>query len=124
MPMKPSANRVQSMALPRASVKPQAQLDTAAEAGTYKTLAAALSAAGQVDVPRGKDRFTLAASTNEAFAQLPPEAVDLLLTPENRAKLKAILTYHVIPDNLLVADIVQMLLIADSVTDGVWSGIG
>jgi uncharacterized surface protein with fasciclin (FAS1) repeats len=122
MRVQPNANRAHSMTLSPANTRPR-PADTAAKADKFKTLVAALNAAGNVGGAGRRSASRLGAGDG-AFARLPPETIDLLLTPENRAKLKAILTYHVIPDDLLVADIVQLLLIADSVVDGVWSGIG
>jgi uncharacterized surface protein with fasciclin (FAS1) repeats len=70
---------------------------TAVGAGQFKTLAAALKAADLVDTLKGTGPFTVFAPTDEAFAKLPPGTVDNLLKPENKSKLKAILTYHVVP---------------------------
>ena len=72
-------------------------VDTAVAAGSFKTLAAALQAAGLVDTLKGKGPFTVFAPTDEAFAKLPKGTVEDLLKPENKAKLTAILTYHVVP---------------------------
>ncbi|MBJ6980354.1 fasciclin domain-containing protein [Luteimonas sp. MC1572] len=84
-----------------AAAKPaQAQadiVDTAVAAGQFKTLAAALTAADLVDTLKGKGPFTVFAPTDAAFAALPAGTVDELLKPENKAKLVAILTYHVVP---------------------------
>ena len=71
--------------------------DTAVAAGSFKTLAAALQAAGLVDTLKGKGPFTVFAPTDDAFAKLPKGTVEDLLKPENKAKLTAILTYHVVP---------------------------
>ncbi|MEQ1404063.1 fasciclin domain-containing protein [Neorhizobium sp. Rsf11] len=70
-------------------------VDTAASAGQFKTLATALEAADLVATLKGPGPFTVFAPTDEAFAKLP--AVENLLKPENKAKLTAILTYHVVP---------------------------
>jgi uncharacterized surface protein with fasciclin (FAS1) repeats len=72
-------------------------VDTAIEAGTFNTLAAALTAAGLVETLKGPGPFTVFAPTDEAFAKLPAGTVDELLKPENKDKLTAILTYHVVP---------------------------
>ena len=72
-------------------------VDTAAGAGQFKTLAAALQAAGLVDTLKGPGPFTVFAPTDAAFAKLPAGTVESLLKPENKAKLTAILTYHVVP---------------------------
>jgi uncharacterized surface protein with fasciclin (FAS1) repeats len=72
-------------------------VDTAVGAGQFKTLAAALKAAGLVDTLKGPGPFTVFAPTDAAFAKLPTGTVESLLKPENKAKLTAILTYHVVP---------------------------
>jgi uncharacterized surface protein with fasciclin (FAS1) repeats len=72
-------------------------VDTAVGAGQFKTLAAALKAAGLVDTLKGAGPFTVFAPTDKAFAKLPAGTVESLLKPENKAKLTAILTYHVVP---------------------------
>jgi uncharacterized surface protein with fasciclin (FAS1) repeats len=70
-------------------------VDTAVEAGSFKTLAAALKAADLIETLKGKGPFTVFAPTDEAFAKLPEGTVETLLKPENKAKLAAILTCHV-----------------------------
>ena len=72
-------------------------VDTAVGAGQFKTLAAALQAADLVDTLKGAGPFTVFAPTDAAFAKLPAGTVESLLKPENKAKLMAILTYHVVP---------------------------
>ena len=72
-------------------------VDTAVAAGQFKTLAAALKAAGLVETLKGEGPFTVFAPTDEAFAKLPEGTVQDLLKPENKEKLTAILTYHVVP---------------------------
>ena len=72
-------------------------VDTAVAAGKFNTLAAALTAAGLVDTLKGNGPFTVFAPTDEAFAALPAGTVEDLLKPENKDKLVAILTYHVVP---------------------------
>ena len=67
-------------------------VDTAVAAGQFKTLAAALKAAGLVETLKGQGPFTVFAPTDEAFAKLPKGTVEELLKPENKAKLTAILT--------------------------------
>lgn len=81
-------------------------LETAASAGKFKTLAAAIEKAGLLDTLKGSGPFTVLAPTDEAFAKLGTK-VDDLLKPENLPKLKAILTYHVIPGRLSSADLVK-----------------
>ena len=72
----------------------------AVEAGSFKTLAAALEAAQLVEALQGDGPFTVFAPTDEAFAALPKGTVESLLKPENREKLAAILTYHVVPGRI------------------------
>src|SRR4051794_28408307 len=72
-------------------------VDTAVAAGNFKTLATALQAAGLVETLKGAGPFTVFAPTDEAFAKLPGGTLDDLLKPENKEKLVAILTYHVVP---------------------------
>ncbi|ODR94672.1 Nex18 symbiotically induced protein [Methyloceanibacter stevinii] len=80
-------------------------VDTAAGAGQFKTLVAAVKAAGLVDTLKGDGPFTVFAPTDEAFAKLPDGTVDDLLKPENKDKLVAILTYHVVPGKIMSGDI-------------------
>lgn len=75
-------------------------VDTAVAAGSFKTLAAALGAAGLVDTLKGEGPFTVFAPTDEAFAKLPEGTVEKLLKPENKAMLTDILTYHVVAGNV------------------------
>lgn len=83
-------------------------VDTAVAAGQFNTLAAALKAAGLVETLKGKGPFTVFAPTDEAFAKLPAGTLDDLLKPENKDKLTAILTYHVVPGRVLAADVVKL----------------
>lgn len=83
-------------------------VDTAVAAGNFKTLAAALKAAGLVDTLKGTGPFTVFAPTDEAFAKLPAGTVDDLLKPENHDKLVAILTYHVVPGKVMAKDVVKL----------------
>jgi uncharacterized surface protein with fasciclin (FAS1) repeats len=83
-------------------------VDTAVAAGQFKTLAAALKAAGLVETLKGSGPFTVFAPTDEAFAKLPKGTVEDLLKPENKAKLTAILTYHVVPGKVMAADVVKV----------------
>ena len=71
-------------------------VDTAVAAGSFKTLATALTKAGLVDALKGDGPFTVFAPTDEAFAKLPKGTLDDLLKPENKGRLSAILTYHVV----------------------------
>ena len=81
-------------------------VDTAVEAGQFKTLAAALEAAGLVSTLKGAGPFTVFAPTDEAFAELPAGTVENLLKPENKQQLTEILTYHVVPGKVMAADVV------------------
>lgn len=83
-------------------------VDTAASAGTFQTLVAAVKAADLVDTLKGNGPFTVLAPTDEAFKKLPAGTVENLLKPENKAKLAAILTYHVIPSKAMAADVVKL----------------
>ena len=83
-------------------------VDTAVGAGQFKTLAAALGAAGLVDTLKGTGPFTVFAPTDAAFAKLPAGTVEMLLKPENKAKLTAILTYHVVAGKVMAADVVKV----------------
>ena len=83
-------------------------VDTAVAAGSFKTLAAALQAAGLVDTLKGKGPFTVFAPTDEAFAALGQETLQDLLKPENKAKLTAILTYHVVPGKVTAAEVTKL----------------
>ncbi len=80
-------------------------VDTAVSAGSFKTLVAAVKAAGLVETLKGDGPFTVFAPTDEAFAKLPKGTLEDLLKPENKAKLTAILTYHVIPGKVMSGDI-------------------
>jgi uncharacterized surface protein with fasciclin (FAS1) repeats len=83
-------------------------VDTAVAAGSFKTLAAALQAAGLVETLKGAGPFTVFAPTDEAFAKLPAGTVENLLKPENRDKLRAILTYHVVAGKVTAAQVVKL----------------
>jgi len=83
-------------------------IDTAVNAGSFKTLAAALQAADLVDALRSEGPFTVFAPTDEAFAKLPAGTVETLLKPENNELLVSILTYHVVPGRVLASDVVTL----------------
>jgi uncharacterized surface protein with fasciclin (FAS1) repeats len=93
-------------------------VDTAIAAGNFKTLVAAVQAAGLVDTLKGTGPFTVFAPTDEAFAKLPAGTVDDLLKPENKDKLVAILTYHVVPGKVMAADVAGKQTMAKSVQGG------
>ena len=82
-------------------------VDTAVGAGQFKTLAAALGAAGLVDTLKGAGPFTVFAPTNAAFGKLPAGTVESLVKPENKATLTGILTYHVVPGRLTAANLMK-----------------
>jgi uncharacterized surface protein with fasciclin (FAS1) repeats len=82
-------------------------VETAVAAGSFKTLVAAVQAAGLAETLSGGN-FTVFAPTDEAFAKLPPGTLEMLLKPENKAKLAAILTYHVVPGTVKAADVVKL----------------
>lgn len=90
-------------------------VDTAIAAGNFKTLVTAVQAAGLVETLKGKGPFTVFAPTDEAFAKLPAGTVESLLKPENKAKLIAILTYHVLPGKAMSADIAGKDMMAKTV---------
>jgi len=99
---------------------------TALQAGKFKTLCAAVEAAGLASTLQGEGPFTVFAPTDEAFAKLPPGTVENLLKPENKGKLTALLTYHVVPGRVFSDKVVaskalktvQGQEIAISVKDG------
>ena len=78
-------------------------VDTAVAAGSFKTLAAALTAAGLIDTLKGPGPFTVFAPTDDAFAKVPKAALDALLA--DKAKLTAVLTYHVVPGKVMAKDV-------------------
>ncbi len=95
------------MAKPASSNAPTMDIvETAVAAGSFKTLATALQAAGLVEALKGDGPFTVFAPTDEAFAKLPAGTVEALL--KDKAKLTAILTYHVVSGNVLAKDVVKL----------------
>jgi uncharacterized surface protein with fasciclin (FAS1) repeats len=83
-------------------------VDTAVAAGDFNTLVAAVQAAGLVETLQGEGPFTVFAPTDEAFAKLPDGTVEALLLPENKDKLVAILTYHVVPGKVTSDQVVKI----------------
>jgi uncharacterized surface protein with fasciclin (FAS1) repeats len=83
-------------------------VETAIAAGSFRTLTAAVGAAGLVETLSGKGPFTVFAPTDEAFAELPQGAVDELLKPKNEQKLASILTYHVVAGKVPAAEVKTM----------------
>jgi uncharacterized surface protein with fasciclin (FAS1) repeats len=92
-------------ALAAASLAAQAKdiVDTAVAAGSFKTLATALQAAGLIDTLKGPGPFTVFAPTDAAFAKIPKADLDALL--KDKAKLTAVLTYHVVPGQVMAKDV-------------------
>src|SRR3954465_5956701 len=93
---------------PLRAQQPKDIVDTAVAAGSFNTLAKALTAAGLVDTLKGKGPFTVFAPTDAAFAKLPAGTLDDLLKPENKEKLKAVLLYHVVAGKVTAADVLKM----------------
>lgn len=83
-------------------------VEVAVGAENFKTLVAAVKAAGLVETLQGEGPFTVFAPNDEAFAKLPAGTVESLLKPENREKLAAILKYHVVPGKVMAADVKTM----------------
>ena len=81
-------------------------VDTAVAAGSFKTLVSALQAAGLVETLKGKGPFTVFAPTDEAFGKIPKADLDALL--RDKAKLTRVLTYHVVPGQVMAADVVKL----------------
>ena len=101
-------------ALAMASVAPAAEATKGADivdtamAGGFTTLVAAVKAAGLVDTLKGAGPFTVFAPTDAAFAKLPAGTVESLLKPENKARLQAILTYHVVAGQVMAEEVVKL----------------
>ena len=91
-----------------ASASAKTVIDVALSSPDHTTLVAAVKAAGLVETLSGTGPFTIFAPTNAAFAKLPPGTVESLLKPENKAKLVAVLTYHVVPGKVLSTDVKTM----------------
>jgi uncharacterized surface protein with fasciclin (FAS1) repeats len=83
-------------------------VDTAVANGNFTTLAAALEAGGLIDTLKADGPYTVFAPTDEAFAKLPEGTVEMLLLPENKDQLVAILTYHVVPGKVSAAEVVKL----------------
>jgi uncharacterized surface protein with fasciclin (FAS1) repeats len=97
-----------TLPLAHAAEKPGDIVAVASGAGSFKTLVTAIKAAGLVETLQGKGPFTVFAPTDDAFAKLPAGTVEDLLKPENKEKLVAILTYHVVPGKVMAADVKTM----------------
>ena len=83
-------------------------VETIAKTGMHTTLAKAIEAAGLTEMLKGAGPYTVFAPTDEAFAKLPAGALEDLLKPENKEKLKGILSYHVVSGNVMAADVAKM----------------
>ena len=93
-------------------------VDTAVSAGQFNTLVAAVTAAGLVDTLKSDGPFTVFAPTDAAFDKLPAGTVEDLLKAENKDKLVAILTYHVVPGKIMAADIAGKTAMVETVQGG------
>ncbi len=83
-------------------------IDVAVENGSFTTLVAAVKAAGLVDTLKGKGPFTIFAPTDAAFSKLPDGTVEMLLKPENKEKLTAVLTYHVVAGKIMAKEVAKL----------------
>jgi uncharacterized surface protein with fasciclin (FAS1) repeats len=108
---------VLALTLPFAAARAETKdiVDVAAGNGSFNTLVTAIKAADLVDTLKGKGPFTVFAPTDEAFAKLPEGTVEDLLKPENKEKLVAILTYHVVPSKVMSSDIAGKKTMAKTV---------
>lgn len=97
-----------AVAAPKNNTADKDIVDTAVAAGSFQTLAKALQAADLVDTLKGPGPFTVFAPTDEAFAKLPAGTLDDLLKPENKDKLRSILTYHVVAGEVPSAKVVTL----------------
>jgi uncharacterized surface protein with fasciclin (FAS1) repeats len=104
-----------AMSAANAADKPADIVQTAIDNGSFKTLVAAVKAAGLVDTLKGPGPFTVFAPTDDAFAKLPSGTLENLLKPENKKQLVAILTYHVVPGKVMSKDIAGKKTMAKSV---------
>jgi uncharacterized surface protein with fasciclin (FAS1) repeats len=94
-----------AMARPESDRPSRDLVETAAEAGSFNTLAKALQAGGLVEALKGPGPFTVFAPTDEAFAALPEGTVEELLMPENLPTLRRILSYHIVPGTVTASDL-------------------
>jgi len=83
-------------------------VETAIDAGSFKTLVSAVTAAGLAETLQGAGPFTVFAPTDDAFAKIPAETLTDLLKPENKEKLAGILTYHVVSGKVMAADAAKL----------------
>ena len=94
---------VTALSLAAFSAQAKDLVDTAVDAGQFKTLAAALDKAGLVSTLKGKGPFTVFAPTDAAFAKVPKADLEAVLA--DKAKLSAVLTYHVVPGTVMAKDV-------------------
>ncbi len=108
---------VLALSLPLAAARAETKdiVDVAADNGSFNTLVTAIKAADLVDTLKGDGPVTVFAPTDEAFAKLPEGTVEDLLKPENKEKLVAILTYHVVPSKVMSSDIAGKKTMAKTV---------
>jgi uncharacterized surface protein with fasciclin (FAS1) repeats len=99
---------VVGMGLSTAASQTKDIVDTAVANGSFKTLAAALQAAGLIDTLKGPGPFTVFAPTDAAFAKLPAGTVENLLKPENKDQLRRVLTYHVVSGKVGSSDVTKL----------------
>lgn len=97
-------------------------VDTAEKAGKFNTLVKAVQASGLVETLKGKGPYTVFAPTDEAFAKLPHGTIEDLLKPENKEKLVAIMTYHVVPGKIMSTEIAGKKSEVETVQGGKLSG--
>ncbi len=108
---------VLALTLPFAAARAETKdiVDVAAGNGSFNTLVTAIKAADLVHTLKGDGPFTVFAPTDDAFAKLPEGTLEDLLKPENKEKLVAILTYHVVPNKVMAADIAGKKTMAKTV---------
>lgn len=99
---------IDSVLMPPKEMAKKDIVDTAVSAGMFKTLVAAVKAAGLVDTLKSEGPFTVFAPTDAAFAKLPKGTVENLLKPENRDQLVKILKYHVVAGKVMAKDVVKL----------------
>jgi uncharacterized surface protein with fasciclin (FAS1) repeats len=101
----PTTTAESEMTTPATTEAEQTVVELASSNADFSTLVSAVKAAGLADTLSGAGPFTVFAPTNEAFAKLPAGTLDDLLKPENKAALADILTYHVVPAEVMAADV-------------------
>jgi uncharacterized surface protein with fasciclin (FAS1) repeats len=99
---------ITALVMPARAQQPKDIVEAAVAAGSFTTLAKALAAADLVATLKAPGPFTVFAPTDEAFAKLPPATLTNLLKPENKAMLRRVLTYHVVPGKVMAADVVKV----------------